>query len=165
MTVPSVCKGYREMLCSAAPWPARLLRRCCRSAEEEDEELAVKLAPRTQLSSARKGSATSGLTSAPRPMKKCKAWGETWRLSPPQRWWITGLERNLRGDIELVNAPEITLLIIISYICSLFLCESNIHFSASKFDNALFFTYFPNTSREELICNCNFIWRLPERTT
>ena len=71
MTTPSVCRGYWEMLCSAAPCPAMLLRRCCRS--DEEDELAVQLVPKTQQSSARKGSATRGLTSAPRPMKKCKA--------------------------------------------------------------------------------------------
>lgn len=75
MTTPSVCRAYWEVLCSAAPCLAMLLRRCCRF--KEDDELAVQLAPRTQLSSARKGSATKGLTSAPRPMKKCKAYGET----------------------------------------------------------------------------------------
>lgn len=76
-TTPFVYRGYWEVLCSGAPCPARVFRRCSRS---ELDELAVQLDERTQLSSARNGSTTRGLTNAPRPMKKCKAWWEEWRL-------------------------------------------------------------------------------------
>lgn len=74
ITTPLVCRGCWEMLGSTAPCLAMSLCRCCRLGE--DDVLSVQLTPRTQLSSASKGSATRGLISAPRPIKKCKAYGE-----------------------------------------------------------------------------------------
>lgn len=73
-TTPLVCRGCWEMLGSTTPCLAMLLCRCCRLGE--DDVLSVQLTPWTQLSSVRKGSATRGLISAPRPIKKCKAYGE-----------------------------------------------------------------------------------------
>lgn len=73
------------MLAGAAPCLAMLFWLWCRFKDDDDDEeeddnddeLAVQLLPRSQFSSDRKGSATRGLTSAPRPMKKCKTCCET----------------------------------------------------------------------------------------
>lgn len=89
-TMPSVCGGCWEMVGSAAPCMAVPLCRCCRFSE--DDVLSVQLTPRTQLSSVRKGSATRGLIRAPRPIKKCKAYGErrtqSWKPTIHQRGYV-----------------------------------------------------------------------------
>ncbi|XP_010764060.1 DNA polymerase alpha catalytic subunit-like, partial [Notothenia coriiceps] len=101
-------RGYWEMFAIAPPCPTRLLRRCPRS--EADDEFRVQFEHRTHESSDRKGSATSGLTSAPTPMKKCKAWE---LMSQPVSWCkveALAVRTDLVSVVKDLSPPPITVM-------------------------------------------------------
>lgn len=63
------------------------------------------MAPKTQLSSTRNGSATRGLTNAPRPMKKCKAYSDIKMIGLRVRTSL--VQGSFQHNFTVCTVPEV----------------------------------------------------------